>query len=196
MSFASLCIAVVITGALFPAYNQMTGKEMAFSNLFQWPVLISLVIMVFLTGIIAGSFPAFILSAFRPIVVLKGRFSRLSKNAGLRKLLVIVQFAISVFLIVCTATIMNQLYFMKNKDLGFEKEHIIIVPAGSQQIAESYESVKYEFLKHPNVVSVSSSVQVPGGYVGDVMYQPEDKAPGETQRVNQYIVDSGTGCIQ
>jgi putative ABC transport system permease protein len=104
--------------ASLPAFNQLAGKTMVFSSqTFSWliPALLCIVLIV---GVLAGSYPAFFLSAFQPVNVLKGKLSAGFKNGWLRSFLVVFQFAISIFLIIGTLVIYRQLSYIQNKDLG------------------------------------------------------------------------------
>ena len=124
--FAAL-IALFAAWALLPLFNQMAGKElMVTSTIVKWivPVLLAIVIVV---GCLAGSYPAFFLSGFQPIEVLKGKLTAGFKGGGLRRFLVVFQFAISIFLIIGTLVIYNQLKFIQNKDLGYDRDHLLVV---------------------------------------------------------------------
>jgi putative ABC transport system permease protein len=124
--FAAM-IAVFAAWALLPLFNQMAGKElMVTSTIVKWgvPVLFAIIIVV---GCLAGSYPAFFLSGFQPIEVLKGKLTAGFKGGGLRRFLVVFQFAISIFLIIGTLVIYNQLKYIQNKDLGYDRDHLLVV---------------------------------------------------------------------
>jgi putative ABC transport system permease protein len=124
--FAAM-LAVFAAWALLPLFNQMAGKELTVtSTIVRWivPVLLAIIIVV---GCLAGSYPAFFLSGFQPIEVLKGKLNVGFKGGGLRRFLVVFQFAISIFLIIGTLVIYNQLKFIQNKDLGYDRDHLLVV---------------------------------------------------------------------
>ncbi len=193
VSLISLFLGLSLVTTVLPLFNSLSGKHFGYDQLLKLPVLLGLLGIVILTGLIAGSFPAFILSAFHPIMVLKGRFSSASKNSLLRKALVMVQFAISVFLIVGILTMIRQLDYMKNKDLGFKKEHLVVIPffgnLRNEESARRYEGLKARLLQNPGVRAVSFSGNVPGGELGYDAYLPEGNSPDETVRARNYWVD-------
>ena len=127
VTFAGAILAVIGAHACLPLFNSMSGKELAVTpQLAAWlvPALLATVV---LTGLVAGSYPAFFLSRFRPIEVLKGRLSTGFKGSRLRNTLVIFQFGISIFLIIGTMVIYNQLSYIQSRDLGYSRDHVLIV---------------------------------------------------------------------
>ncbi|HEY5326187.1 MAG TPA: FtsX-like permease family protein, partial [Mucilaginibacter sp.] len=127
VTLAATAIALFAAVALLPAFNRLAGKTIVISaQTFGWlvPVLLFIVLVV---GALAGSYPAFFLSAFRPVDVLKGKLSTGFKGGGLRSFLVVFQFSISIFLIVGTLVIYNQLKYIQTKDLGYNRSQVLIV---------------------------------------------------------------------
>jgi putative ABC transport system permease protein len=130
ISFIALVFSIFIAQLLLPYFNQLSGKQIEmgwFTKPWLLPALISLVLIV---GILAGSYPSFYLSSFQPILVLKGKLAGGFKSSWLRSSLVVFQFAISVILIVGTVIIYSQLNFIRNKRLGFDRDHVMIVQNG------------------------------------------------------------------
>ena len=123
----SLLIAVVIVWLALPLFNNIAGKTIFISNLFSPAIVLSLVLLPIVVGFIAGSYPAFFLSAFKPVEVLKGKLKMGSKSGGLRNVLVVFQFTTSIFLIIGTIVIYRQLHFIQTKDIGFNKDQVLIV---------------------------------------------------------------------
>ncbi len=127
ISFIALILAIAIAWLLLPYFNQLSGKQLGqsvFSNPWLFPSLVALMLVV---GVIAGSYPAFFLSAFNPVEVLKGKYSKGFKSSWLRSGLVVFQFFISIALIVGTMVIYNQLKFIRNKDLGYNRKQVLVV---------------------------------------------------------------------
>ena len=136
ISFISMILAIGIAELLLPYFNRVSGKEIEiglFSTSWLFPGLLLLILFV---GLLAGSYPAFYLSAFQPITVLKGKLAGGFKRSWLRNSLVVFQFAISIFLIVGTVVIYRQLMFIRSRNLGFDREHVLVVqncyPLGNQ----------------------------------------------------------------
>jgi len=163
VAFLSLGLAMVIARFAIPLLNDLTGISLSFDALLLPGVLLSLIGGAVLVGMAAGLYPAFVLSAFRPAVTLKGATSAGTQGFALRTVLVVVQFAISVMLIIGTLTMYKQFNFMKNQYLGFEKEQKLILPLrGGINIQENFASVKDMFSKHSSITGVTVSSTVPG----------------------------------
>ena len=120
-------IAVFTAWALLPLFNDMSGKELTVTAQILGWLLPALLIIIIIIGCLAGSYPAFFLSAFNPIDVLKGKLAAGFKGGRLRSFLVVFQFAISIFLIIGTTVIYNQLKYIRNKDLGYNRDHVLVV---------------------------------------------------------------------
>ncbi|MCO5950380.1 ABC transporter permease [Mucilaginibacter flavidus] len=154
LTFAATVIAFVATMALLPAFNQLSGKQITVdAHTLGW-LIPALLLIVMFVGAIAGSYPAFYLSAFQPIDVLKGKLATGFKGSGLRSFLVVLQFSISIFLIVSTIVIYNQLHFIQSKNLGYNRSQVLIV----QNVFELNKQAgvfKQEVKKLPGVVDAT-----------------------------------------
>jgi len=160
MVFISLVIALVIAYALLPLFNQVADKKMSLHNLFSPYILPLLVALPFVTGLLAGSYPAFYLSAFRPIEVLKGKLNLGSKSGGLRSVLVVVQFTTSIVLIIGTIIVYNQLHYIQNKNLGFNKDQVLIID-GTGVLGNNVQVFKNDVLQLQGVQSGTVSGYLP-----------------------------------
>ncbi|HVU84878.1 MAG TPA: ABC transporter permease, partial [Puia sp.] len=127
MAMLSLALAVVIVYLVLPLFNNVAAKSMQISSLFSPLILPLLIALPFVVGFLAGSYPAFFLSAFKPIEVLKGRLNAGARSGGLRSILVVFQFATSIILIIGTVVIYKQLNYIQTKDLGFNKSQVLVV---------------------------------------------------------------------
>jgi putative ABC transport system permease protein len=127
LSLFSLLLALGIALGLLPMFNQLAGKELHAASLFSLRFISLLVILVLLVGCLAGSYPAFYLSSFQPILVLKGKIASGFKGSMLRSVLVVGQFVISIGLIVSTIVIYNQLNFIRNREVGFDRDQVLII---------------------------------------------------------------------
>jgi len=155
------CIALVLALAfailLLPFFNQLSGKEMSISLLTNSWVLPSLVILVLVVGFLAGSYPAFYLSSFQPIMVLKGKLAKGFKSGWLRSSLVVFQFAVSIILIVGTAVIYKQLNYIRTKNLGFNRDQVLVLqdtdPLGNQAKAFMQEVLNMSGVKNSTMTA-------------------------------------------
>ncbi len=151
ISFIALGLAILIAWPVLPYFNQLAGKDIHLGFLFQPSVLAVLLPGTIIVGLLAGSYPALVLSAFQPIDVLKGRIAKGFKGTWLRNTLVVFQFAISIVLIVGTLVIYSQLNYIRNKDLGFNREQVLIIK-NTDALKTQVISFKNELL-HINGVS-------------------------------------------
>ena len=186
MSLIGLLIGVLLVLLILPAFNNLLNKEIESSTLLNFPVLAGILGVVILTGFVAGSFPAFVLSSFDPVKVLKGKLRSISKNSVLRKTLVVIQFAVSIFMILGVITIVKQLDYIKNKNLGFQKDQMVVItfPGNNSDV------IRQKILQNPGVESVSFSLNVPGIFIAYQAYNPTpEDIKKETLRAYQMIGD-------
>ncbi|MFC1556193.1 ABC transporter permease [candidate division KSB1 bacterium] len=162
LSVISLFFAVGIVILLLPFYNNLTGSNISTSTMSNSYLLIVMLGISVFTGIIGGSYPAFILSAYNPIRTIRGIFIPEIKRVVMRKILVVFQFVLSLLLIICTTVIYKQIDFVKNAGLGYDKEHVIYIPfrPGS---AQYYKILKRNVQNGPGILSVTGTHQPPYG---------------------------------
>ncbi|MBS1935848.1 MAG: FtsX-like permease family protein, partial [Bacteroidetes bacterium] len=158
ISFFALLFAFVLVQLSLPAFNTISGKHLNFDAK---PIL-AFIGLGLLVGIIAGIYPAFYLSSFKPIAVLKGKLTANNKSFGLRSSLVVFQFFISVALIIGTIVVYQQMKYMQNKDLGFNKEQIITIP-NSYALGKNEQIYKQQMLQDPRVIAATASYYKPVG---------------------------------
>ncbi|MFP4555299.1 MAG: ABC transporter permease [Bacteroidales bacterium] len=173
LTLIAFVIAMMLVAIFLPSFNDLSGKNIAFSSTSSWMFGV-VVLVAIVTGVISGSYPAFFLSSFVPIKVLKGEFSKGSKL--FRTVLVVFQFSLSVALIVATILVSRQLDYMMNKNLGFQKENIVSVMFNKGGL-EKYDMLKEELLKIPSVESVTCSNALPyqvGNSTGGVSWEGQD----------------------
>jgi putative ABC transport system permease protein len=157
MFFALLVVELVL-----PAFNYLSGKEMNTNYWGNWVFVQGLPALVIITGLIAGSYPAFFLSRFNPVTTLKGQMSKKSNHPSFRNSLVVLQFSISIFLIASTMLVFSQLNYMKDKKLGFDNEQVVVVDIKGQIIRQKFESFKNELSQNTNVLHASFASGIPG----------------------------------
>jgi putative ABC transport system permease protein len=160
VTFFATAIAIIVAIALLPLFNQLAGKEIAITTQsLVWIIPASLIIVVVI-GSLAGSYPAFFLSAFQPIDVLKGKLSAGFKGGGLRSLLVVFQFAISVFLIIGTLVIYNQLNFIQTKNLGYNRNQVLVIQ-NAFELDNQTKAFKQEVKQLPGVTNATMTGFLP-----------------------------------
>ncbi len=162
VSLISFAIALALAEALINPFQELMDTKAQLPYWGNTGVLLMIIAGVMLVGFLSGSYPALYLSRFLPVKALKGSKSSSSKNLALRKMLVVFQFTIAIFLLINLSMLYSQVNFMKKKDLGFDKEQVMVVENFSRKIRTSYESLKADLLMNPNVVSVAASQGVPG----------------------------------
>ncbi|MFC1564704.1 ABC transporter permease, partial [candidate division KSB1 bacterium] len=161
LSFISLVIAVFLANALLPVFRNLTGTELD-SSLILDPLLITgLPILVLLTGLISGSYPALYISSFLPVNMLKSSGVNNSGNFSLRNILVVFQFAFLTAMIIATLTVNDQLRYIMNFDTGYDIEQIIVIRVKDSNLKENIEAVKSELVKDPDIFAASSSYLLP-----------------------------------
>jgi len=169
-SFIALFIAFVLVELFLPGFNNILETELyLFNSHIIETVVFSLIVTLFY-GLFAGSYPAFFLSSFQPISVLKGDVTKTNGGALLRKILVITQFTASTILIIGMIIIFQQISFLHNKDIGFKGDQVIVVPIQSDPMAKKFRNYKSVFLKNSNVVSVTRASFYPGDKPNQNMY--------------------------
>ena len=150
----ALAIALVLVELLLPGYNTFIGKQLVV-NYYNTGLYIGLIILVLFCGLLAGSYPAFYLSSVKPLEIIKGVINRNPGNAHFRRVLVIFQFSLSIVLIICTLIIGNQLSYMQNKKLGFNKDNIGYFMFPIRPGDPKLEALKKELCNNPDIVSVT-----------------------------------------
>ncbi|MFZ5973258.1 MAG: ABC transporter permease [Bacteroidota bacterium] len=186
-------LAIALTGALLPLFNMLIGKNYQLALLATPPVMMGMAALVLFIGLLAGYYPAWVLSGMRPVEVLKGKMQNSSRGIQLRRTLVVVQFVISVGLVIGTLVVLDQLQYMQKQELGFSKDEIFVINASRTQSPnpDAYETFKNELKKFPMVKAVSYANAVPGvyGWPGQVAYA-EGKPPEEAVSVEYMAVDA------
>ena len=159
IAFASFCLALLLVEISLPVFNNLSGKQLIINYLDFKQILVFIAILL-ITGIIAGGYPAFFLSSFKPVSILKKNIPGYSKRISLRRVLVVVQFTFSIMLIISTIYLYRQIDFLQNSDFGFDNKNIIFTNLRGESNGK-INLLKYELLKDPNIVSVTSSNNLP-----------------------------------
>jgi putative ABC transport system permease protein len=190
LSSLSLVVALVLVELVSPLFNQLTGIGFHIGSLIEPGWLVALVGLALVVGIASGSYPAFFLSAFRPADILRGTSGLSRRGTILRKVLVVGQFSISIILVIGTMLAYQQIHFMKNKDLGFDKEQKLVIPLGrAARAVESFESIKAELCRHTGVAGATASAQLPGQHLSCWTTKLATESDEKLRAMNYMYVD-------
>lgn len=200
ISTISLFIALVLAETFAHPFGNLLNRDLSLIRQSSVGIFIGLIILSLLIGIIAGIYPAYYISRFKTIRCIKGLISS-KGNTILKKFLVVLQFSISTFLIICVLMLFKQVNFMKNRDLGFDKENIIVYGSATQKIQTNLENIRNDLLSYPQIISVCGSQAIPGqGRSGQFIFE-EGKDPetgisiSENRIQNDYIKTYGMKII-
>jgi putative ABC transport system permease protein len=182
LALIALVVSLILIYGMLPLFNQLSNKELPFSYVTQAPVMLSLIGIVVFVGVIGGSYPAFYLSGFNPVNVLKGKASAKGGNAFFRKFLVVVQFSISIFMLISTLIVFDQLQFMRDKDLGFSKERLIRIELPGDELFRKSPVIAERLRQTPGVAMVGGSSAAPGQGIGKNLMKVEDNEGKMTDR--------------
>lgn len=158
----ALGLSFILIELFLPYFNTLSGKQLQAHYIGDWWMTGTLAVIAAIVIMVSGSYPALLLSSFQPVLVLKGSFTKDSRGILFRKVLVVFQFSISVVLIIGTVVVFHQLKYIQDKNLGFDKEHAVVVPMNDRGVRESYRAMKDELLQHPRIVNVSAMNSIPG----------------------------------
>jgi putative ABC transport system permease protein len=182
MSIVAMVIALMLVNLALPYFNHLSGKELTSADNYNGVMVLSMLVITLLTGLLAGFYPAFFISAFQPISVLKGRLKSGVKSGSLRSVLVVFQFTVSIVLIIGTLVVMNQLYYIQNKKLGFDKDRVLILH-NAYLLDQQAQTFKNEMLKYPQIKNASVSSFLP---------VPSDRNSGAVAPEGQWDNETGT----
>jgi putative ABC transport system permease protein len=165
ITFVALIISIVFAAGVLPLMNNMLGRQLNFSLTEnpQFPrYILGAVILIITIGILAGSYPAFLISSTRPVSILKGKYFGKIKGNMLRNLLIAFQFSITIFALIGTMTVRNQLNYINSRDIGYNKEQILVLDVkGHDKVMSNIQTLKTEILRNPNILAVSCSSNLP-----------------------------------
>jgi putative ABC transport system permease protein len=166
ISWLAMLLAIGFTAVAIPWLNELSGLHLSIGVFFHTRWILAMLLIPVLVGLIAGIYPALFMSSFQPVKTLKGLFKAGGGNISFRQALVVIQFAISITLIITTAIVFQQLRFMQQKSLGYSKEHVVVMPYNIAT-ASQYEAFRNELLANKGIVSVSRSSRIPTGKLLD-----------------------------
>lgn len=174
IALIALVASLILIYALLPSFNDLANKQLPFSYILQAPVILSLLGVIVFVGIVGGSYPAFYLSGFNPVSVLKGKLSMKGGNAFFRKSLVVTQFSISIFMLISTLVVYDQLQYMRNKDLGFTKERVVRISLSSDDQIRKSDVLAERMRQTKGVASAGTANSSPGQGISKNLLKVED----------------------
>ncbi|UII32363.1 ABC transporter permease [Fulvivirga ulvae] len=188
ITLLATAISIVIVSMVLGPFNAFTGKTLTTDHLLAPNILTGLSAIVIVVSLLAGAYPALSLASFQPGDVLKGSFRRSAKGNLLRKMLVVVQFSISIFLIIGTLVIYKQLNFMRDKKLGYNKENVLVIST-DKEVNKNFERIKQQLEAKPDVLGVSIVSENPANINGGYSIHVEGMEGEKTLSVNAVTVD-------
>jgi len=189
LTLISLIISIILMIVLLPKFNLLAGKSFSPEILYSPVVLISLLGIVLITGIFGGSYPALFLSRFSPVTVLKGEITQGSAGSLFRKILVVIQFSISVAMIVCTLVVFRQLNYLKNKDQGFDQKNVVSLQLNDREMIRKYPLLKQLLLDNEDIKYVTSTNTPMGEGSGKLVFNVETDQGMSQRGINFTVVD-------
>jgi len=202
LTLISMGIALILVELVLPAFNNIADKELTMGYLRHWYVIPGLLFFSLFVGILSGTYPAFILSSFRPVIALKGMIGDKNRGRNFRNVLVVFQFAISIILFISTFIIYGQMKFIQNKRLGFTKENIVVIKRGwaigqkpdgslieTAPNATVIDAFKNDLLANPHIISVAGSSSLPGKELRNAIFTQEGALREEQHPINVYMAD-------
>ena len=162
----SLFLAILMVYLVLPWFNDFSQKQLTLNFIDNQFLVIVIISITIITGFVAGSYPAFYLSSFKPVDTLKGDIASGNSKFNMRSALVVFQFAISIFLLIGVGVVNDQLDYVKSKDLGFNDHRVLVLPT-SQKIMNEYESIKGTLLEHSGIENVALGSRIPSGRLLD-----------------------------
>lgn len=192
-SLIALVIALLLVKLFLPTFRELTGKELSMDFFTTVYIFLDIIGIVILTGIAAGAYPALFLSSFQPAQVLKGKLKK-SRRSLFRGILVVLQFSISILLIICTLVVSGQLSYINNRDLGFDKSNLIYMKM--RKNLEQYKSVRQELLRNPNILNAAAADHIPISFGNETDQldwegrEPEEKISMQVMSVDYHFLET------
>jgi putative ABC transport system permease protein len=187
VTFISFLLALGVVNLLLPAFNQFANKQLSLGFSSDYRIWVLAIVFVTIIGLLSGSYPALLLSRFKPVLLLKGFKLKNRTDLSLRKGLVIFQFTISVVMIIGTIVLFLQVRYLNNTNLGFNKDLMVVIDVNTRKARSNFEAVKNEMAKIPTVKSVSVTSRVPGEWKSIVTIRIKNTGSTDEPNVSYLI---------
>ena len=179
LTSGSAVLAVLLVGLALPAFNRLAGKDIDWASLLDGGTGLALAGLVLLTGLLGGSYPALFMSAFRPAAVLKGMLGKGLKRGSFRSVMVVFQFTVSIVLMAGTWIVLAQTRYMKTRDLGFEKDRVLVVSVQDEAARRGAAALASDLKSNPNVREAALTAGVPGRITATMFMHMEGRSERE-----------------
>jgi len=189
VSFFALILSIVIVVLTLPVFNDLSGRTLHINFGSNYNFILALILLTGLVGILSGIYPASVLSSFNPVEVLKGSFQKSIKGNALRKVLVTLQFVISIGLIASTILVYHQMQFVQNKKLGFDQEKVVVVTIPKNGDPKKIEALKTSLMNTPGVISASAASTIPSTKIPVNLIHDESSAANENRSMQMLFTD-------
>jgi putative ABC transport system permease protein len=190
LALIAMVVSLILIYALLPGFNYLANKQLPFAYILRPEVIFSLLGVVLFVGVIGGSYPAFYLSGFSPVNVLKGKLAAKGGSVLFRKMLVVLQFGMSIFMLISTLIVFDQLQFLRNKDLGFDKERVIRLALNDKELRSKSQVLLDRLKQTKEVAGVGMASSSPGEGIGKNLMKVEDNEGKFSDRgVDLYSAD-------
>ncbi|HZY78157.1 MAG TPA: ABC transporter permease [Cyclobacteriaceae bacterium] len=174
VTLIAMIISLIVIYLALPGFNTLANKQLPFSYILEPGIIAGLVGIIFVTGIVGGSYPAFYLSSFSPVTILKGKLASKGGSAMFRKALVVTQFGLSIFMLISTLIVFDQLQFLREKDLGFDKENVVRFTLDRSATRSQRDQLVQQLHRLPPVMAVGRADASPGENIGKNIFNVED----------------------
>ena len=195
VSTISFILAIVVVNIFLPAFNNFTNKQLSLGFSTDSRIWFFAVAFVIIISLLSGSYPALLLSRFKPVLLLKGLKLQNKSGLSLRKGLVVFQFTISVIMIIGTIVLFLQVRYLNNASLGFNKDHLVVIDVNTRKARENFEAVKDEMAKIPTVKNVSVTSRVPGEWKSYRMVKVKNMESPDEHKV-AYMIGADKDFLQ
>lgn len=182
-----LLLAVLLAKSFLGQFNLLADRSITWEVFSDIPMLLGLILVTLFVGLVAGSYPALLISGFKPVSILSGKFRVGLKGTGLRKILVTFQFAASILLLIITTAVYKQLDYCRNLNLGFDKEHLVRLTGTPLTLRDQYQQFHHELLTSTNIINSAASSRVPPGSLSSTLTTKPEGVPEDQRRGMQTI---------